>query len=143
MAGACLAPALLLSAALCFLAPVPAHAVSTLHTMVFPGRTDAVLDMSRSGVYVASGDRIVRWYWNVSGNGTPLVLGGDLKGVDISADGRSLAVTDAAVLPNGKACVRIVDLSTDRARTIEFDRASDAEQGMFWRSESSKTPIHL
>jgi len=61
-----------------------------------PNRTDMVHDPARNLIYIANGDRVERY--DIAGGCLldPIVLGGSLKGIDLSADGKTLAVADGS-----------------------------------------------
>lgn len=61
-----------------------------------PNRTDVVIDTARQMIYIANGTEVLRYDLSCDCESTPIVLGGVLKGMDLSPDGNTLAVADEA-----------------------------------------------
>ena len=59
-----------------------------------PNRTDMVIDTARQMIYIANGTEVLRYDLSCDCESTPIVLGGVLKGMDLSPDGNTLAVAD-------------------------------------------------
>jgi len=59
-------------------------------------RTDMVYDDARGLIYIANGNQVLRYDVQCGCQQTPIPLGGTLKGLDLSPDGTTLAVADAA-----------------------------------------------
>ncbi len=96
----------LLATALCGLA----HADGVLINAA--NRTDMVYDHVRGLIYVANGSEIERY--DVAHNYPlgPIVVGGSLKGLDISPDGKTLAIADSAQL-SGRGVIHLINLDTN------------------------------
>lgn len=80
-----------------------------------PDRADVAYDDARSVLYISAGDRIERYKPDTGEMLSPIVLGGQLAGMDISPDGNTLAVADTML-----AGIHTVDLVTDATSTIVF-----------------------
>lgn len=98
-----------LLACLFLLACGSAQAVGTF--VPAPYRTDMAYDDQRGLVYIASGGEILRYRVATGTFLPPVVLGGSLRGVDISPDGGTLAVADGTV-DGDTLRVHVVDLQT-------------------------------
>jgi hypothetical protein len=61
-----------------------------------PQRVDMVHDLKRKRLYITAGDSVLQYQTESKTFLQPLVLGGNLQGVDISPDGDWLAVADAS-----------------------------------------------
>lgn len=59
------------------------------------GRVDVAHDFKRDIIYITQGDSVLCYQIGSASFLPPLVLGGNLKGMDISPDGNTLAVADA------------------------------------------------
>jgi hypothetical protein len=59
-----------------------------------PNRVDMVHDQNRNLLYISSGGDVLRYDLNSHQFLPPFQLGGDLKGMDLSPDANTLAVTD-------------------------------------------------
>jgi hypothetical protein len=92
-------------------------------------RVDMVADPKRNLLYITSGDSVLQYQLDSKKFLPPLVLGGDLRGIDISADNHLLAVADAAG-GNGRVCIHLVDLQTGKDSPASFT-ASFQESGTF------------
>jgi hypothetical protein len=111
-----------------------AHADGTF--IAAANRTDMVFDQARNVIYVANGDRVLRYDVANQRLLDPIVLGGQLKGLDISPDGHTLAVADAAGVagPDGEvpeAWVHLVDLATRTDRKVTFPTSEWGEYGTY------------
>ncbi len=96
-----------------------AHASGTFITV--GNRIDILPDASRHLLYVTSGSNVLRYNWQTSAFETPIALSGTLKGMDISADGKLLAVADNK--RTGEIVgLFIVDLTTGTPRRIQWTR---------------------
>jgi hypothetical protein len=97
------------------------------------GRVDMVHDFKRNIVYITAGGSVLR-FDRASGQFlAPIVLGGNLKGLDISADASLLAVADfARSYGPGEVVVHVVHLDEGLAVTQLRDPVdSDGETGSF------------
>jgi len=73
------------------------HAVPAFAEGVFiaaPSRVDMVYDDKRDLVYISSGTQVLRYQVATASFLQPIELGGDLSGIDLSPDGKTLAVAD-------------------------------------------------
>jgi hypothetical protein len=100
-----------------------------------PGRIDHVI--SNSILYVTSGATVVRYDLNHHQSLSSFNIGGNLAGVDISPDGRTLAIADMSTY--GTTCVvHVVDVATGVDSPVSFPLAF-AESGTYmvvWAGES-------
>jgi hypothetical protein len=76
-----------------------------------PDRKDMVHDPKRNILYISAGGSVLRYEMASQSFLSPLVLGGDLRGIDISPDNNLLAVADASD-HNGNIGIHLVDLIT-------------------------------
>lgn len=86
------------------------------------GRVDVAYDAKRDVLYISQGDSILRY--KVGGGGAflgSLVLGGNLKGIDISPDGNTLAVADGQRVGE-TLFIHLVNLDTGVDNKIAFPR---------------------
>lgn len=81
-------------------------------------RSDMAYDDQRGLVYIASGDRVLRYRVADGTFLSPVVTGGSLRGLDVSPDGRSLAVADSSHDAE-RVWVHVVDLDTLAATRLE------------------------
>ena len=123
--------ALLAVLALALIAPTRAEALGQIAFIPAPSRVDVAFDQARNTLYITSGSQLLRYRLSTATFDEPITLGGTLAGVDISPDGNLLAIGDAAVLADGNGSVHIYDIAHSRARTIEFDRWTDYENGSY------------
>lgn len=82
-------------------------------------RTDMVFDQARNVIYIANGDRVLRYDVANQRLLTPIVLGGQLYGLDISPDCNTLAVGDGSGMAP-TAWVHVVNLATLTDRKVTF-----------------------
>lgn len=123
-AGHCLAISLALGASLA------ATAVHAEGTFISAGtRADIAYDDARGVLYISSGGRLLRYQLSTKSFLAPIYLGGELKGLDISPDGRTLAVANSQI-DDAKNWIHLVDLSSLAVRKIKFTRIFD-EGGTF------------
>lgn len=80
-------------------------------------RVDVVHDAARNRVYISAGGQILRYATKYDVFRSPIVLGGNLGGIDISPDGKTLVVADRSVSAT-QAWVWLVDLDTLEARKM-------------------------
>lgn len=88
-------------------------------------RVDMVYDNARSILYITNGDSVLCYSIGSNTFLAPFVLGGQLKGIDLSPDGNSLAVADTST-PR----IHLVNLLTGQATRVNFTPAS-SEGGTF------------
>jgi hypothetical protein len=102
-------------------AAVPAKSVSKPVGSFIPAasRVDMVHDPKRNLLYISAGDSVLRYQMDSQKFLPPLVLGGDLRGVDISPDNNLLAVADAAG-GNGRVTLHLVDLQSGTDSPFNF-----------------------
>jgi 5-hydroxyisourate hydrolase-like protein (transthyretin family) len=121
--------AVALLGAMTLFVPTVAHAAGTF--IPAPNRHDIVYDDARSVLYISSGDRVLRY--DVVGDAflSPWVLGGDLRGMDLSSDGSTLAVADATYSgdaysyppgPTDTNHVYLVDTASGTSQVVTFQR---------------------
>lgn len=125
IAGAALHCAVLMAV---LMAATPAMAEGTL--VPAPQRVDMVHDDSRGIVYITQGGEVLRYHIASGGFLSPIVLGGQLKGVDLSADNGTLAVADD-LSGSDSGWVHLVKLDDLTARTVPFVKDSTYESGTF------------
>jgi hypothetical protein len=94
-----------------------------------PYRTDMVHDPKRNILYISAGDSVLRYQMASKSFLPPLVLGGDLRGIDISPDNDLLAVADSSE-NNGSIGMHLVDLKTGINTHVTF-RAEGLEGGTY------------
>lgn len=90
-----------------------------------PSRVDMVYDDARSILYITNGDSVLRYDLNSNTFLSPFVLGGQLKAIDVSPDGNTLAVADTST-PR----IHLVNLLTGQTTRVNFTPAS-GEGGTF------------
>lgn len=95
-----------------------------------PQRVDMVHDDARGLVYITQGGEVLRYHVASGTFLPPIVLGGMLRGLDISKDNASLAVADdvSAATEGHMHLVALDDLSV---RTLPFAKQSTYESGTF------------
>lgn len=70
-------------------------------------RVDMVYDDNRHLVYITNGNSLLRYDLSTASFLSPIQLGGNLSGIDISPDGNTLAVADRSGV-----WIHLVDLQT-------------------------------
>jgi hypothetical protein len=107
------------------------HAVPALAEGVFiaaPSRVDMVYDDQRDLVYISSGTQVLRYRVATASFLQPIELGGELSGIDLSPDGKTLAVADRS--SNGSQlwvnAVRLDDLHVSK---LVAEKADELESG--------------
>jgi hypothetical protein len=128
VSGSVLAFALILSG------PSAASAAGTY--VPAPQRADAAYEASRDVVYVTNGRSILRWSVSLGAflsawtlDASDATVSGSLLGADLSPDGNTLAVADAARSAS-QNWIWLVDLSTGTASRVRFSLAFQ-EAGTF------------
>jgi WD40 repeat protein len=94
-----------------------------------PYGTDMVHDPKRNILYISAGDEVLRYQMASNSFLPPLVLRGDLRGIDISPDNDLLAVADATD-HNGSIGIHLVVLKTGTNTHVTF-RAERMESGTY------------
>jgi hypothetical protein len=92
-----------------------------------PGRVDVAYDSSSSTLFISGGSSLRRYDLRAGAFLPPLELGGSTFGLDISADGRTLAVANAA-LDGDRVVIDLVDLPTLQVRRVGLP-ATASENG--------------
>lgn len=101
------------------------HAQADAQTSGFipaEGRTDIAFDSTNQVLYISGGPQVRRFDFNTKTFLSPLALGGSTMGMDISADGKRLAVANASRGAE-ENFVDIVTLRTGKARRVSFPLA--------------------
>jgi hypothetical protein len=98
-----------------------AHAAGTFINA--PDRVDLVYDDTRDILFITSGDAVLRYQVASNTFLSPLILGGKLKGIDISLDKNTLAVADASYTEN-EVWVHLIDLTAQQTKKVPFARSS-------------------
>ncbi len=82
-----------------------------------PARVDMVHDAARSTIYISEGGSVLRYHVPSASFLAPIVLGGQLSGIDLSPDGATLAVADrsSSATEQWVALVRLSDLAVSKA----------------------------
>ena len=106
----------------------PASAEGTL--VPAPQRVDMVHDDSRGIVYITQGGEVLRYRIATGEFLSPIVLGGALKGLDLSNDNATLAVADD-VSDSANAWVHLVSLDDLSVAKASFAKQSTYESGTF------------
>lgn len=90
-----------------------------------PNRVDMVHDSKRNLLFITSGGQILRYDLKAQQFLTPVQLGGNLKGIDLSPDGDTLAVAD-----DGQIGIFLVAIPTGNRQRVSFT-PSFGERGTF------------
>lgn len=106
---------------------IPANAVG--YFIPAKDRADMVPDTKSNILYISAAGSVLRYRLTTKQFLPPLALGGDLRGMDISPDNKTLAVADAAG-GNGQILIHLVDLSTGTDKPVSFSAAMQ-ESGTF------------
>lgn len=86
------------------------------------GRVDMVYDDKRDIVYISSAGDVLRYRVQDGTFLSPVMVGGQLRGMDLSPDGNTLAIADADSSQTSM-WVQLVDLSTLAVRRIDAPKA--------------------
>ncbi len=100
--------------------PQDAKAIGTF--IAAPGRVDMVYDDTRDILYITSGDRVLRYQIGSNAFLSPLQLGGNLKGIDLSPDTNTLIVADESYT-SADVWVHRVNPDTGQSEKVFFPRA--------------------
>ena len=85
-----------------------------------PERSDYVFD--RQGVlYITAGPQVIRYDTRTQDYLSPFDIGGRLCGIDLSPDGRTLAIADSAY-DSGNNWIHLVDITTGSSQQVNFAR---------------------
>jgi WD40 repeat protein len=83
---------------------------------------DVVHDSARGVLYITAGDQLLRYHLGSNALMTPLDLGGSLAGIDLSPDGRTLAIADRT-RAGGQVWIHLYDINTGTNAKVLFARA--------------------
>jgi hypothetical protein len=108
-------------------APAPSRAVGIF--IPAPERADMIHDPKRNLLYITAGDSVLRYQLASNTFLPPLVLGGNLRGIDLSPDNDCLAVADAEG-QSGRIGIYLVDLKTGANSRATFP-AEPQESGTY------------
>ncbi|HEX5685593.1 MAG TPA: hypothetical protein VFY73_16350 [Ideonella sp.] len=86
------------------------------------GRVDIAFDGTNQVLYISGGPQVRRFDFNTKSFLPPLALGGATMGMDVSADGKRLAIANASRGAN-ENFVDIVTLRTGKVRRVSFPLA--------------------
>lgn len=106
----------------------PASAEGTL--VPAPQRVDMAHDDSRDVLYITQGGEVLRYHIPSASFLPPIVIGGALKGLDLSNDNATLAVADD-VSDSANAWVHLVSLEDLALSKSIFAKQSTYESGTF------------
>lgn len=106
-----------------------------------PQRVDMVHDDARGLVYITQGGEVLRYHVASGTFLSPIVLGGMLRGIDISKDNASLVVADDVSAAN-EGHVHLVGLDDLAVRTLPFAKSSTYESGTFSVSFTGDGKVH-
>jgi len=98
----------------------PVAAIGTFVSV--PNRSDMAFDADRGIIYISAGSQLQRFDVESGSLLSPIELSGDLRGLDISPDGSTLAVADA-VSSATELWVHLVDLDTLQVSTVPASKA--------------------
>jgi hypothetical protein len=101
-----------------------AHANAQAEGTLIPAqaRVDMVYDLARDTVYITNGGAVLRYQIGSNTFLPPFQLGGNLYGIDLSPDGKTLVVADATRTETS-VWVHVIDLQTGTSRKASFPRA--------------------
>jgi dipeptidyl aminopeptidase/acylaminoacyl peptidase len=125
---------LLIAIGVLHLAPHPTHAATILNV---PDRKDYAFDNNGILYISTAGGNIIRYNTSTGSYLTPIGVGGTLNGIDLSPDGRTLAVADSSTQGVNNR-VWLVSTATGAAASTSFVRQS-AETGtnmVAWGSDN-------
>lgn len=86
------------------------------------GRVDVAFDTNSQVLYISGGAQVRRFDFNTKSFLSPLALGGSTMGMDISADGKKLAVANGSRGAN-ENFVDVVTLRTGKTKRVSFPLA--------------------
>jgi hypothetical protein len=94
-----------------------------------PNRADMVHDAKRNVVYITDGGTVLRYDLTQQSFLEPFILGGDLKGIDLSPDENTLVVADTSH-DDTTGWVHVIDLETEAVSRATF--SLDGIEGGSW-----------
>ena len=114
-----------------------AQAAAVVHLIPVTGAQDMVFDAPREMIYITSGTQVLRFDVATAKFLSPITLGGNLEGIDLSPDGMTLAVADAtSTQANSELTVwvHLVSLPSlvDNEQTFNQQPLSDGAGGGTW-----------
>ena len=114
-----------------------AQASAVVHWIPVTGAQDMVFDAPREVIYISSGTQVLRYDVATGTFLSPITLGGNLYGIDLSPDGMTLAVADATSTPTPPGLtvwVHLVSLPSlvDNKTSFLADALSDGGGGGTW-----------
>lgn len=104
-------------------------------------RTDMVHDFASDLIYITNGNSILRYHAGADAMIDPVTLQGPLRGIDLSRDGRTLAVASAAVSAT-ENWIYLIDISTGAVERVTFPRSS-GETGTFTVAWSADGKVYV
>lgn len=113
--------------ALMFVIGISHSAIAGYKTIDVPSASDMVYDDTTHILYVTSGDKIQRYNTVTESLLSPFQIGGNLRGIDLSPDGKTLAVADLSYEGNeytGTAWIQLVDTQTGQSTKVTYSRES-------------------
>ncbi|MBL9173952.1 MAG: PQQ-binding-like beta-propeller repeat protein [Verrucomicrobiales bacterium] len=112
-----------LTRVLILMALVPFLSVGQAAEVFIPAasRSDFIHDGRREMVYIANGSQLVRYDLAAKALLPALALGGNLRGMDLSPDGDTLAIADASS-SGADVWIHLVDLVAGTSRKVSFPK---------------------
>ncbi|MHB8883127.1 MAG: Ig-like domain repeat protein [Thermodesulfovibrionales bacterium] len=87
-----------------------------------PDRADMVHDIKRNMLYITNADQVLRYDMTSLTFAEPWKIGGNLKGIDISPDGSTLAVADLS-MTDTQVWIHLIDIGTGTSQKRFMDKA--------------------
>jgi hypothetical protein len=124
-----------------FLFQTPAQAAGTFISA--PLRVDVVHDAARDTLYVSSAGQVLRYRLATAAFDPPFALGGNLKGMDLSPNGNTLAVADQT-RNDTQVWIWLVDLTAGTAQKVTFPRAfmEGGTYSVAYANDGAATPAY-
>jgi len=123
--------ALLVAVLACLIAGAwPKVAAAEPSIISVPNTADVVYDDQRSLLYISAASSVLRYDPVGAKMLAPLELGGSLAGMDLSPDGRTLAVADTTQVGSTNR-IHLVDLDSASEKTVSFTR--ETSEGGTWQ----------
>lgn len=119
-----LCAALLLPATVAVCTPVPTDVSAS-------GASDMVYNDTTGILYIAAGDQVVRYDYLHGTYLSPFVVGGALRGIDLSPDGKTLAIADASTAAGALSWIHLVDTTTGQDTKVFFNLSLLGDQGTY------------
>jgi len=107
------------------ISPSTAPTATTVYRISAPNRTDMAYGTEQKILYITSGGSVLRYNLATKKFLSALILGGDLNGLDLSADGKTLAVADASLMS-----LILINLSTLKVTELPITPGQD-EVGLY------------